>query len=220
MSLSLLRLALLFLLLATLPVRAQSAADSLAQQEQRVQALRDSLGLGIRTFEAFFNLQQREANDSLKQAIQAGPAVDWRDWAIKAAPRRGMTGEDILLLADLHARLNSFDMDGCYNEQLECYKRAMLMPGTEERALYRLHAEYLSAGFAPGMIQTGQRLLQLDKQKSMDQGVARTLALAYYFVGDRKQATEWIKKHLREHPQDERARELKQRIKDMQPLKD
>jgi uncharacterized protein HemY len=54
----------------------------------------------------------------------------------------------------------------------------------------------------------------------MDQGVCRTLALAFYFVGDRKEANSWIKKHLREHPDDERARELKRRIKKLRPIQD
>jgi len=206
-------LALTFLM--TVNLFAQSAPVS---EEASTKALRDSLELGIGQLDTWYRLQQREAGDSLKQAVQTGPAPAWRDWAMKHAPRKGMSGEDILRLADLHARLNAFDMTGAYNEQLECYKRAMVMPGTEERALYRLHAEYLSAGFAPGMIQTGTRLLALDKEKAMAQGVARSMALAYYFVGDRKEATRWVKRHLREHPQDRQAKDLKKRIKTLQPL--
>lgn len=208
----------LLLLLACLSCHNLFAQDAPALPDPSVQALRDSLELGIRELDTWYRLQQREAGDSLKQAVQTGPALAWRDWAMKSAPRKGMSGEDILRLADLHARLNAFDMTGAYNEQLECYKRAMIMPGTEERALYRLHAEYLSAGFAPGMIQTGSRLLALDEDKAMAQGVARSMALAYYFVGDRKEATRWVKRHLREHPRDRQAKDLRKRIKELQPI--
>lgn len=199
---------------------ADAETDSLARQENSVQALRDSLELGIRNLGEWNSQLQRESDDSLKQAIQSGPALAWRNWAMNRAPRRGMTGEDILRLAVLHERLVSFEVPGCYNEQLECYKRAMRMPGCEERALSRLHAEYSSAGFAPGMIQTGLRLLQINPEKASDQGVYRSLAMAYYFVGDRKEATRWVKKHLREHPEDERAKELKRRIRKLRPIPD
>jgi tetratricopeptide (TPR) repeat protein len=208
----------LLLILACLFSITLHAQESPEPQDPAISAMRDSLELGIGQLDGWYRSQEREAGDSLKQAIQTGPALAWRDWAMKYAPRKGMTGEDILRLADLHARLNAFDMTGAYNEQLECYKRAMLMPDTEERALYRLHAEYLSAGFAPGMIQTGARLLELDKERAMAQGVARTMALAYYFVGDRKEATRWVKRHLREHPGDRQAKDLKRRIKTLQPL--
>lgn len=208
----------LLLILAFLSARILFAQDSPVPTDPTVQAMRDSLETGIRELDTWYRMQQREASDSLKQAIQNGPALAWRDWAMKYAPRKGMSGEDILRLADLHARLNAFDMTGSYNEQLECYKRAMVMPGTEERALYRLHAEYLSAGFAPGMIQTGSRLLALDKDKAMAQGVGRSMALAYYFVGDRKEATRWVKRHLREHPGDRQAKDLRKRIKELQPI--
>ena len=206
-------LPLLALLLFAASARAQSPADSLFRHNQRVITLRDSLELGIRQLDEAWSRTEKEASDSLKQRIQLGPGPAWREWAFRAAPRPGMGGADILRLADLHASLNRFDMEGCYNEQLECYKRAMLMPGFEERALRRLHEEYLAAGFAPGMIQTGRRLMDLDPQAALDKGVARTMALAYYFVGDRREARRWVKRHLRVHPDDATARDLEKRIR-------
>jgi hypothetical protein len=207
-------LALLPLVLLCGPAMGQGApADSLRRQEARVRSLQDSLTLGISQLQESWSRAEREQTDSLKYEVQAGLARGWKDWALQAAPRRGMSGDDIIQLAELHAWLNRFDMEGCYNEQLECYKRAMVMPGCEEKALRLLHAEYMAAGFAPGMLQTGQRLLELDKAKAMELGVARSMALAYYFVGDRREALRWIKRHLRKFPDDPMAQDLRRRIR-------
>lgn len=204
----------IYLFLLSVGVQAQPAtADSLYRQQARLLALQDSLNLGIGQLDEAWRQVEREPTDSLKYLVQDGLGKAWRTWAMKAAPRRGMAGDDILRLADLHAALNRFDLEGCYNEQLECYKRAMMMPGCEERALRRLHTEYLAAGFAPGMIQTGQRLMELDTQASLEMGVARSMALAYYFVGDRKEAKRWVKRHLRQHPDDVSAQDLLKRIR-------
>lgn len=211
-------LPLLFLFLSltvfrSVPALAQGAADSLYKEQALVLAMRDSLELGIRQIESAWGRTEREQSDSLKYIFQRGLAEAWKDWAMKAAPRRGMSGEDILRLADLHAWLNRFEMDGCYEEQLTCYKRAMVMPGCEERALRRLHTEWVEIGYSIGMIQTGQQLLLLDKEESMEQGVALAIAKGYYIVGDRKEAMRWVKRHLRHHPEDVVAQDLKRRIR-------
>ncbi|MDP2359908.1 MAG: hypothetical protein Q8O14_04040 [bacterium] len=196
------------LLMCGAPIRA-------VETDPRLTSLRDSLALGIDRLQEAWQRTERAQTDSLKQRIQGGPALAWKDWAFNRAPRRGMSGDDIIQLAELHSWLNRFDMEGCYNEQLECYKRAMLMPGTEARALRRLHAEYHAAGFAPGVIQTGLSLHQLDRRKSLEQGVGRNLAQAYLMVGDRREALRWIKRHLRQHAGDDAARDLKRRIRNM-----
>lgn len=200
------------LLFTSTPLRAQEAADA------RVQALRDSLELGLIQLEASWTRVQRENSDSLKFQVQRGMGAAWKDWAFNMAPRRGMSGEDILRLADLHASLNRFDMDGCYNEQLECIRRALVMPGTERTALRRLHAEYHAAGFAPGLVQTGLALMEQERDEALRMGVARSLAQGYLIIGDRKEARRWIKTHLRAHPKDEKAKELRERIRKMKKL--
>lgn len=192
--------------------RGQDAAEA------RVQALRDSLELGLNQLELLWQRTERENTDSLKFQVQRGPGAAWKEWAFNKAPRRGMGGEDILRLADLHAALNRFDMDGCYNEQLECIRRALVMPGTERRALRRLHAEYHAAGFAPGLVQTGLAIMEQDAKEAVASGVARNLAQGYLILGDRKEAARWIKAHLRAHPDDERGKDLKARIRKMKKL--
>ncbi len=205
-------LPLLLALALLVPARAQDGVD------KQVKALRDSLELGLSQLELHWQRTERENTDSLKFQVQRGPAAAWKTWAFTLAPRRGMSGEDILRLADLHAALNRFDMSGCYNEQLECIRRALVMPGTERKALRRLHAEYHAAGFAPGLVQTGLAIMEQDRKEALASGVARNLAQGYLILGDRKEAMRWVKTHLRAHPDDERAKELKTRIRNMKKL--
>jgi len=62
------------------------------------------------------------------------------------------------------------------------------------------------------MIQTGLRLMEVDRRQSLEMGVARSISQAYYLIGDRGEARRWIRRHLRAHPDDAQARELKSRI--------
>jgi len=205
-----------WLALAGPAARAQepAATDSLRLANLRQIQLEDSLALGLGLFGELLRQQERNLTDSLKLEVQRGVGRDWFLWAF-SAPRPSMSGRDWIRLGNLFGFFDAFDLTGAYDRQLDCYKHAIRHEATRREATLRLHNEYHRAGFAPGMLQTGQALLELDREAALRDGVAKSMALANYFLGDRKEAKRWIKLHLRGHAADPEALELQRRIKQM-----
>ncbi len=193
-----------------------SETDSTETTHRLLAQLDDSLRIGIARFQKLFEQVQNQNTDSLRYAVQATEGRAWMDWALDSNPRYGMTGEQWITLSDLFAWLDQFDFDGAYDKQLNCLKWAAVYPETEFLAMTRLHTEYHLAGFSPGIISTGERLIQLNETRAFEAGVARNIAQAWYFVGDFDQALTWMKDHIRKHPEDHRAIELKKQIRQKQ----
>jgi hypothetical protein len=190
-----------------------SMADSIETTDRLLAQFDDSLNVSLARFQTLFEKVQSQNTDSLKHAVHAGEGRVWFDWAVGTNPRYGMNGEQWLGLSDLFAWLDQFEFVGAYDKQLNCLKWAAVYPDTEFLAMTRLHTEYHLAGFSPGIISTGERLMQLNEKRSFEAGIARNIAQAWYFVGDFEQALSWMKKHIAEHPEDKRARDLRKEIR-------
>lgn len=187
--------------------------DSLEANRLQIQ-LEDSLTTGIALFEGLVQRQNANSTDSLRLAVQRGLGPAWMEWALNA-PRPSMSGDDWIRLGKLYGMLDIFSMPGTYDRQLNCYRYAIQYEKTKRKATLLLHSEYHRAGFAPGMLQTGTALLELDRDAALRDGVAKSMALANYFLGDRKAAKKWIKLHRKAQPKDPEGAELQQRIKEM-----
>jgi hypothetical protein len=190
-----------------------SEADSTELTDQLLTQLDDSLLIGVARFQFLFEQHQHQNTDSLKYVIQSGEGRVWMDWALTSNPRYGMSGEQWISLADLFAWLDQFDFEGAYDKQLNCLKWAGVYPETEFLAISRLHTEYHLAGFSPGIISTGGHLVQLNRKRALEAGIARNIAQAWYFVGGYDEALDWLKKHIKAHPKDLRAKDLKKQIR-------
>lgn len=196
--------------------RAQDVApvDSLELARVRQVQLEDSLAMGIELFTTLLRRQDNNPTDSLRLAVQRGLGPAWSDWAY-VAPRPTMEGADWLNLGRLYGLLDAFSMPGSYDRQLNCYRYGIQYPETKRQATLQLHGEYHRAGFAPGMLQTGAALLEMDREAALRDGVAKSMALASYFLGDKKAAKKWIKLHRKAQPNDPEGVDLEQRIREM-----
>jgi tetratricopeptide (TPR) repeat protein len=195
-----------------------AAVDDAALALRQLQ-LEDSLELGLALFGELLRRQDSNPTDSLKLSVQRGVGRHWFEWAFQA-PRPTMDGQNWIHLGNLFGLLDGFDMLNAYERQLNCYRYAIQYPETRRAATLRLHAEYHRAGFAPGMLQTGQALLDIDREAALRDGVAKSMALASYFLGDRKAALKWIKQHLKARPEDQEGRDLQRRIREMKRRRD
>ncbi len=211
---------ILLTLLAITPVMAGQAADSLASKAGRLKQMADSLEMGISQVGWAWRLQEDQDTDSLRRELERNVVLPWKDWADNVGPRPGIQAEHFYRFAELYSMLDLFDVVGAYDQQLNCYKWAARFPGEEFRSTLLLHAQYRRVGFAPGMIQTGSYLMELDEEKALRSDVARSIAQAYFFVGDKKEARAWIKRHLKAKPRDEEARVLRQKIRKMPKKRD
>ncbi len=188
--------------------------DSMAMRAA-VQRLEDSLRLGIDQLSRAWNEHEFFHTDSVRLSVQRSLGRGWRDWAIASAPRRGMTGAQWLRMAELLSWLERFDMENAFELELNAYKWAALYPEFEFLALSLLLERYRETAFAPGMLSTGERLLELDPERAVADGREKDMALACYFLGDWKSGKTWIRKHLEHHPEDAHARELKKKLREL-----
>jgi hypothetical protein len=179
--------------------------------------LSDSLQLGLNDFSEALRQQDSMDTDSVKLAMQKGMGHEWREWIFNVAPREGMTGEMWLQIAEILAKMDRFDIDQAYEKQLEAYKNAAYyFPDVRYKALTLLLKNYREAGFAPGMITTAQQLYLLDEERAISAKIEYDVALAYYFLGDRKNGLTWINYHKSNHPNDNRTKALKKKIKKLE----
>jgi tetratricopeptide (TPR) repeat protein len=186
---------------------------ALSASAQPARTLSDSLMAGIT-----FLTQQKEAEDRTPLDSLARTQRDLRveelfQWA-DARPLKGvLNGDHWLLLGDLMAWLSVFEQRYAYDRAVNAYKHAAAQPGYEYAGAQRLLTSYEKVGFAPGVLTTGERLIELDKTRAVEDRVAYSLAVAHYKLGDKEQATRWAKQHLKEYPGDEDGLALRQRIR-------
>lgn len=208
------RLLALFILCHVPLLSATAPQDSLLRQEAMIRQLEDSLELGISQLERAWQRQETLETDSLRHVLEKEVAIPWKTWADERyGPWPGVEAAHFYRFADLYDMLDRFDMVGAYDRQLDCYRWASRYPGEAFQGTAKLHAQYHRVGFAPGMIQAGLHLINLDEELALRSGIAKSLAQAYYFVGDRKEALHWVKRHLKVKPDDPDAQELKKKIR-------
>ena len=179
-----------------IPLPVLSAEDSLAMVAA-VERMSDSLRIGIRQLQLLWRDHQQMPTDSIKLTVQYGEGRHWQEYALNQAPRRGMTGQEWIRIGHLFGWLYRFDVQGSFQNQLNAYRWAAMDPVYEYDASKLLLNNYHEAGFAPGMLDACQRLMNLDRDRAIEDGVEKEIAIAYYIVGDRKAALKWIKAYRR-----------------------
>ncbi len=203
--------------LGELSLPALSVEDSL-EMVASVERMADSLRIGIRELQLLWREHQQMPTDSIKRVVQFGHGRNWHDYALDRAPRRGMTGQEWILIGHMFGWLYRFEVQNAFQNQLNAYRWAAMDPDYEYDASMLLLNNYHEAGFAPGMLDACQRLMNLDREKAIVDGVEKEIAIAYYIVGDRKAALKWIKAYRRrelDHDRQSEADNLYERIRSL-----
>lgn len=179
---------------------------------QGTRTLADSLMAGITFLTQQKDQMDRVPLDSLGRAGLDARLEELYQWA-DARPLQGsLDGDQWLLLGDLMAWLSVFEQRYAYDRAVNAYKHAAAQPGHEYAGVQRLLTSYEKVGFAPGVLTTGERLIELDPAQAREDRVAYSLAVAHFKLGDKAQATRWVKRHLKEHGGDEDGLALRKRI--------
>ena len=177
----------------------RSLADSLEQSISFLMQAKDRI--------------DRSPLDSLARTqldLRVSEIYDWAD----ARPTLGpLKGRDWLLLGDLMAWLSNFGERYAYDRCVNAYKHAGQDPEIEWEAFHSLLTAYEKVGFAPGVVTTGERLVELDSRMAREEKVEYSLAVAHFKLGNKQEAQRWIKRYLKHHRKDPEGRSLKQRIR-------
>jgi len=199
------RIATTFLFLALIVLTVAPARAELT--------LSDSLMSGIQFLGTQKDRMERAPLDSLERVQFDQRVVEIFEWADRRPLEGTLDGDQWLLLGDLMAWLSVFEQRYAYDRAVNAYKHAAAVPGNEYAGIQRLLTSYEKVGFAPGVVTTGERLLELDSKQATQDRVEYSLAVAHFKLGNKDQAERWVKRHLKHHSGDEEGLGLKQRIR-------
>ncbi len=176
-------------------------------------SLQDSLQASIQYLSTTHERMEQTPMDSLSRKEFDLQLRELNEWAYDRPTQSEFGSMEWILLGDLFSWLDVFDQREAFSHSVNAYKHAIEDQELEWIAVLRLFSAYRKVGLAPGIKETGARLIELNEDLAIEEKVEFDMAIASLRLGQKEEAWKWIKAYCRHFPEDLDGKDLKKRIR-------